>query len=96
MLKAGGVCAGLLGTHNSITTNEIIESDVLSAMLTLISSIKHKSQLAGLRVIGALALTSDAAAGKLLTSRLEQLLMVRLRQHGLPKMFALTSNSRHL
>ncbi len=45
-------------------------------MLTLISSIKHKSQLAGLRVIGALGLTSDAAAGKLLTHRLEQLLMV--------------------
>lgn len=54
---------------------------MLSAMLSLISSIKHKSQLAGLRVIGALALTSDAAAGKLLTLRLEQLLMVNGYPH---------------
>ncbi|KAK9861855.1 hypothetical protein WJX84_002096 [Apatococcus fuscideae] len=72
----------LLGTHNSITTNEIIESNVLSAMLSLISSCKHKSQLAGLRVLGVLALTSDAAAAKLLTPRVEQLLLDMVRSHA--------------
>ena len=41
--------AGLLGRHNSLTSLEIIEGDVLSAMLRLIASTKHKSQLAGLQ-----------------------------------------------
>ena len=59
--------AGLLGRHNSLTSNEIIESDVLSAMLSLIGSVKHKNQLAGLAVISGLALSSEAAARKLLT-----------------------------
>lgn len=42
-------CAGLLGRHNSLTSLEIIEGDVLSAMLRLITSTKHKNQLAGLQ-----------------------------------------------
>lgn len=66
--------AGLLGRHNSITSNEIIESNVLSAMLALIRSVKHKSQLAGLAVISGLALSSEAAAKKLLTPEVLQAL----------------------
>lgn len=69
-------CAGLLGHHNSITTNEIIEGGVLAAMLTLISSYKLKGQLAGLRVVASLALISDSAARKLLTPRLQTVLEV--------------------
>ena len=45
----GKRCAGLLGRHNSLTSLEIIEGDVLSAMLRLITSTKHKNQLAGLQ-----------------------------------------------
>lgn len=40
---------------------------MLSAMLSLMRSVKHKSQLAGLHVITGLALTSEASARKLLT-----------------------------
>lgn len=58
----------MLGRHNSITTNEIIDNNVLSAMLALIGSVKHKNQLAGLAVISGLAMSSEAAAKKLLTS----------------------------
>ncbi len=47
-LTVGGP-PGLLGRHNSLTSLEIIEGDVLSAMLRLITSTKHKSQLAGLQ-----------------------------------------------
>ncbi len=64
--------AGLLGRHNSITSEEIIQSDVLAAMLSLICSVKHKSQLAGLQVIAGLALTSEAAAQRLLTPEVLQ------------------------
>lgn len=64
--------AGLLGRHNSFTSDEIIQSDVLRTMLTLMSSLKHKSQLAGLQVIAGLALTSEAAAQKLLTPQVLQ------------------------
>ena len=63
---------GLLGRHNGITSEEIIQSDVLSAMLSLICSVKHKSQLAGLQVIAGLALTSEAAAQRLLTPEVLQ------------------------
>ena len=45
----GKCCAGLLGRHNSLTSLEIIEGDVLSAMMRLITSTKHKNQLAGLQ-----------------------------------------------
>ena len=63
---------GLLGRHNGLTSEEIIQSDVLAAMLELITSVKHKSQLAGLQVIAGLALTSEAAAQKLLTPEVLQ------------------------
>ena len=55
----GKCCAGLLGRHNSLTSLEIIEGDVLSAMLRLITSTKHKNQLAGLQArltIGTIAI----------------------------------------
>ncbi|KAK9839624.1 hypothetical protein WJX81_001442 [Elliptochloris bilobata] len=58
---------GLLGRHNSLTSLEIIEGDVLSAMMRLITSTKHKNQLAGLQVVAGLALASEASAVKLLT-----------------------------
>ena len=74
--------AGLLGRHNSITTNEIIDSDVLSTMVTLISSLKHKNQLAGLAVISGLALSSEAAARKLLTAEVLKCLKVCARHHS--------------
>ncbi len=41
-------------------------------MLSLMCSVKHKSQLAGLHVIAGLALTSDASARKLLTPNVLQ------------------------
>ena len=63
---------GLLGRHNGLTSEEIIQSDVLAAMLELITSVKHKSQLAGLQVIAGLALTSEAAAHRLLTPEVLQ------------------------
>ena len=63
-------CAGLLGKHNSITTNEIIDRNVLATMISLIRSIKHKNQLAGLAVVSGLALSSASAAKKLLTTDL--------------------------
>ena len=59
--------AGLLGRSNSLTSQEIIASDVLSAMVTLLASTQHKRQRAGLDVISGLALSSDSAARKLLT-----------------------------
>lgn len=61
------VCIGLLGRHNSLTSQEIIASDVMSAMVTLIASLRHKRQLAGLGVISGLALSSESAARKLLS-----------------------------
>ena len=72
-------CAGLLGRHNGITSEEIIQSDVLAAMLSLIGSVKHKSQLAGLQVIAGLALTSEAAAQRLLTPEVLQVWPLRGR-----------------
>ncbi|KAL3158161.1 hypothetical protein ABBQ32_011753 [Trebouxia sp. C0010 RCD-2024] len=60
----------LLGQHNTITSNEIIEGGVLAAMLSLICTAKHKSQLAGLQVLASLALVSNTAAQKLLSQRL--------------------------
>ena len=45
-------------------------------MLSLICSHKHKSQLAGLQVLGSLAFMSDKAAEKLLTPRLQAALEV--------------------
>jgi hypothetical protein len=66
------LCAGLLGRHDSFTSDEIIQGDVLSAMLSLMRSVKHKSQLAGLHVIAGLALTSEASARKLLTPNVLQ------------------------
>ena len=71
------VAAGLLGQHNSIASNEIIEGGVLAAMLSLICSAKHKSQLAGLQVLASLALVSNTAAQKLMTQRLLAALQVR-------------------
>jgi hypothetical protein len=64
--------AGLLGRYNSFTSDEIIQSDVLRTMLSLMRSLKHKSQLAGLHVIAGLALTSEVAARKLLTPQVLQ------------------------
>ncbi|KAL0020138.1 hypothetical protein WJX77_006173 [Trebouxia sp. C0004] len=61
---------GLLGQHNTIASTEIIQGGVMAAMLTLICSAKHKSQLAGLQVLASLALVSDAAAQKLMSQRL--------------------------
>ena len=61
------MCVGLLGRSNSLTSQEIIASDVLSAMVTLLASTQHKRQRAGLDVISGLALSSDSAARKLLT-----------------------------
>ncbi len=66
------VGTGLLGRHDSFTSDEIIQGDVLSAMLSLMRSVKHKSQLAGLHVIAGLALTSEASARKLLTPHVLQ------------------------
>lgn len=60
-------CTGLLGRSNSLTSQEIIASDVMKAMVSLIGSLRHKRQLAGLRVIAGLALSSDSAARKLLS-----------------------------
>ena len=62
----------MLGRHDSFTSDEIIQGDVLSAMLSLMCSVKHKSQLAGLHVIAGLALTSEASARKLLTPNVLQ------------------------
>ena len=73
--------AGLLGQHNSITSNEIIEGGVLAAMLSLICSAKHKSQLAGLQVLASLALVSNTAAQKLMSQRLLAALQVRSLTH---------------
>ena len=71
----------MLGQHNSITSNEIIEGGVLAAMLSLICSAKHKSQLAGLQVLASLALVSNTAAQKLMSQRLLAALQVRLLTH---------------
>lgn len=71
------MAAGLLGQHNSIASNEIIEGGVLAAMLSLICSAKHKSQLAGLQVLASLALVSHTAAQKLMSQRLLAALQVR-------------------
>ena len=68
--------AGLLGQHNSIASTEIIQGGVMAAMLTLICSAKHKSQLAGLQVLATLALVSHAAAQKLMSQRLLTALQV--------------------
>ena len=68
--------AGLLGQHNTIASTEIIEGGVMAAMLTLICTAKHKSQLAGLQVLASLALVSDAAAQKLMSERLLTALQV--------------------
>ncbi|BDA47659.1 probable calcium-independent phospholipase A2-gamma at C-terminar half [Coccomyxa sp. Obi] len=70
---------GLLGRHDSFTSDEIIQGDVLSAMLSLMCSVKHKSQLAGLHVIAGLALTSEASARKLLTPNVLQALQELVR-----------------
>ncbi|KAK9820032.1 hypothetical protein WJX72_005289 [[Myrmecia] bisecta] len=70
---------GLLGRHNSLTSAEIVQSDVLSAMLSLITSPKIKSQLAGFQVVASLALTSDAAAKKLCSLQLQASLMELIR-----------------
>ena len=78
--------AGLLGQHNSITSNEIIEGGVLAAMLSLICSAKHKSQLAGLQVLASLALVSNTAAQKLMSQRLLAALQVRLLTHAIGMM----------
>jgi len=43
---------------------------VLATLVSLIGSVKHKSQLAGLGVISGLALSSETAARKLLTKDL--------------------------
>ncbi len=77
-LICGYFGAGLLGRHNTIASNEIIESGVMAAMLSLICSAKHKSQLAGLQVLASLALVSDAAAQKLMSDRLLTALQVRM------------------
>lgn len=61
---------GLLGRHNAAIISEIIDSDVLSACLALISSTRHAWQLAGLRVVADLALSSDDAAQRLMADRL--------------------------
>ena len=74
-------CAGLLGRHNTIASNEIIQSGVMAAMLSLICSAKHKSQMAGLQVLAVLALVSDAAAQKLMSQRLLTALQVS-QQHS--------------
>ena len=74
--------AGLLGRHNSITTNEIIDRNVLTTMVSLIQSVKHKNQLAGLKVISGLALSSETAAKKLLTKEL----LVGLKVGVMPKL----------
>ena len=73
--------AGLLGRHNTIASNEIIQSGVMAAMLSLICSAKHKSQMAGLQVLAVLALVSDAAAQKLMSERLLTALQVS-QQHN--------------
>jgi hypothetical protein len=52
---------------------------VLATLVSLIGSVKHKSQLAGLGVISGLALSSETAARKLLTNHLLTALKVRLR-----------------
>ena len=49
-------------------------------MVALIQSKKHKNQLAGLSVIAGLALSSEAAARKLLTPDLLSSLMVSCRK----------------
>ena len=49
----------------------------MAAMLSLICSAKHKSQLAGLQVLASLALLSHAAAQKLMSQRLLTALQVR-------------------
>lgn len=48
----------------------------MAAMLSLICSAKHKSQMAGLQVLAVLALVSDAAAQKLMSERLLTALQV--------------------
>ncbi len=75
LYKCFGI-AGLLGQHNTIASTEIIQGGVMAAMLTLICSPKHKSQLAGLQVLASLALVSDAAAQKLMSERLLTALQV--------------------
>ena len=70
------MAAGLLGQHNSIASRELIEGGVLAAMLALICSAKHKSQLAGLQVLASLALVSNEAAQKLMSQRLLTALQV--------------------
>ena len=52
----------------------------MAAMLSLICSAKHKSQMAGLQVLAVLALVSDAAAQKLMSERLLTALQVS-QQH---------------
>lgn len=69
--------AGLLGRHNSLTSQEIIASNVMSAMISLIGSLRHKRQLAGLHVISGLALSSESAARKLLSAEVLGSLQVK-------------------
>ena len=67
-------------------------------MLSLICSHKHKSQLAGLQVLGSLAFMSDKAAEKLLTPRLQAALEVGagLRGHLLAHNSAIYWSCRNL
>lgn len=48
----------------------------MSAMVSLIASLRHKRQLAGLGVIAGLALSSDSAARKLLSPEVLSCLQV--------------------
>ncbi len=50
-------------------------------MVSLIQSVKHKNQLAGLKVISGLALSSETAAKKLLTKEL----LIGLKVGVMPK-----------
>lgn len=67
---------GLLGRQSAEACHRVVESDVLSTMLALISSVKHKVQLCGLRVVASLAFTSEEACTRLLTPAMIKQLQV--------------------
>lgn len=58
---------GLLAKHSAGIADEIVDCDVLSAALTLITSTRYTHQVAGLQLIADLAFASESAAVRLMT-----------------------------
>ncbi len=61
---------GHLAKHTPAIADEIVDCDVLSACLTLITSTRYTHQIAGLQLIADLSFASESAAVRLMTADL--------------------------